>query len=57
MTDAGEIAHFRTDAVNYMQELGKLAYDYTQNDRNTVDYTCYSLIKRCKGIYNYMWSI
>lgn len=57
MTDAGEIAHFRTDAVNYMQELGKLAYDYTQNDRNTVDYTCYSLIKRCKDIYNYMWSI
>ena len=57
MTDAGEIAHFRTDAVNYMQELGKLAYDYTQNDRNTVDYTCYSLIKRCKGIYNYIWSI
>lgn len=57
MTDAGEVAHFRTDAVNYMQELGKLAYDYTQNDRNTVDYTCYSLIKRCKDIYNYMWSI
>lgn len=57
MTDAGEIGHFRTDAVNYMQELGKFAYDFTQNDRNTVDYTCCSLIKRCNGIYNYMWGI
>lgn len=57
MTDAGEIGHFRADAVNYMQELGKFAYDFTQNDRNAVDYTCCSLIKRCNSIYNYMWGI
>lgn len=53
MTDAGEIAHFRPDAVNYMQELGKLAYDYTQNDREQGNF---EIFKRCKGIYNLIWS-
>lgn len=53
MTDAGEIAHFRTDAVNYMQELGKLAYDYTQNDRKQGNF---EIFKRCRKIYNLIWS-
>ena len=53
MTDAGEIAHFRTDAVNYMQELGKLAYDYTQNDRKQGNF---EIFKRCKDIYSLIWS-
>lgn len=53
MTDAGEIAHFRPDAVNYMQELGKLAYDYTQNDREQGNF---EIFKRCKGIYSLIWS-
>lgn len=53
MTDAGEIAHFRPDAVNYMQELGKLAYDYTQNDRKQGNF---EIFKRCRNIYNLIWS-
>lgn len=53
MTDAGEIAHFRPDAVNYMQELGKLAYDYTQNDRKQGNF---EIFKRCMDIYTLIWS-
>ena len=48
MTDAGEVSYFRDDAKQFMTDLGKLVYDYLENDRNSKEFR---MIKQCDRLY------
>lgn len=46
MTDAGEISNYPEDAKKFMQQVGKIAYDMTQNSYDDAELTEY--IEYCK---------